>query len=536
MTASFLMNCAACPDMHTAVVNRSTNFHVSSRTCSSSKVYHAINRCVRRYDGRHDGVSPATRVSGLAQERKENSVSISRTSQQACQLYSSQKGCAVWQSLAERSAYWSVKNEPNFSRRNGRTFGAKSAVVPVSSAVATSEPANESTASGNASVVHKRVVVLGGTGRVGGSTAASLASFSANGTSPDCEFVIDLVLAGRNSQRGEAACERVGGGSTYVTCDIDDSRALRKTIEGADLVVHTAGPFQRKESCDVLRAAIDTKTPYMDVCDDREYSQATRALHDLARDAGVPAITTAGIYPGVSNLMAAELVRLAAGGGSGGEAANQSETSSTPKSQPKSVRFSYYTAGSGGAGPTILATSFLLLGEEALVILDGKRLNKRPYSARRAEDFGTGIGSKSVYLLNLPEVESIHQVLGVPTVSARFGTDPPFWNWAMEAMVALLPPAMLKDRARVQQIVEFTDPVVRQVDKWAGEKVGMRVDLECLDGRKSVALYTHMELSKCVGQASAAFALAMLEGSTEPGVWFPEEVREGDWIPHDSPS
>jgi hypothetical protein len=35
-------------------------------------------------------------------------------------------------------------------------------------------------------------------------------------------------------------------------------------------------------------------------------------------------------------------------------------------------RYSYYTAGSGGAGPTILATSFLLLGEEAVVFVDGK--------------------------------------------------------------------------------------------------------------------------------------------------------------------
>jgi hypothetical protein len=27
-----------------------------------------------------------------------------------------------------------------------------------------------------------------------------------------------------------------------------------------------------------------------------------------------------------------------------------------------------------------------------------------------------------------------------------------------------------------------------------------------------------------VGNAAAAFALAVLEGSTQPGVWFPEEV------------
>lgn len=34
-------------------------------------------------------------------------------------------------------------------------------------------------------------------------------------------------------------------------------------------------------------------------------------------------------------------------------------------------RFYYYTAGTGGAGPTILATSFLLLGEEVVAYNKG---------------------------------------------------------------------------------------------------------------------------------------------------------------------
>ena len=38
-----------------------------------------------------------------------------------------------------------------------------------------------------------------------------------------------------------------------------------------------------------------------------------------------------------------------------------------------------------------------------------------------------GIGRKGLYLYNLPEVESAHKYLKVPGVSARFGTDPPFW-------------------------------------------------------------------------------------------------------------
>ena len=43
------------------------------------------------------------------------------------------------------------------------------------------------------------------------------------------------------------------------------------------------------------------------------------------------------------------------------------------------------------------------------------------------------------YFRNLPEVKSAHKFLGVPTVSARFGTSPFFWNWGMEAFANFLP-------------------------------------------------------------------------------------------------
>ena len=80
----------------------------------------------------------------------------------------------------------------------------------------------------------------------------------------------------------------------FVAVDIDDAASLEAVLRGADLVVHTAGPFQRKTTCDVLEAAIATRTPYMDVCDDADYSQRARGYHERAQAAGVPAITTAG--------------------------------------------------------------------------------------------------------------------------------------------------------------------------------------------------------------------------------------------------
>ena len=41
--------------------------------------------------------------------------------------------------------------------------------------------------------------------------------------------------------------------------------------------------------------------------------------------------------------------------------------------QPARLRYSYYTAGSGGVGPTILETSMLLAGEEVVAYRDGQK-------------------------------------------------------------------------------------------------------------------------------------------------------------------
>ncbi|GAA0186346.1 hypothetical protein LIER_33634 [Lithospermum erythrorhizon] len=319
-------------------------------------------------------------------------------------------------------------------------------------------------------------------------------------------FILCIIF--HNREKGAAMVAKLGDKSMFSEVDINDTNALEATLSDADLVIHAAGPFQFAEKCTVLEAAIRTKTAYLDVCDDTTYSWLAKSFINEAIDANIPAITTGGIYPGVSNVMAAELVR-----------ASKRETNS----QPERLRFYYYTAGSGGAGPTILATSFLLLGEEVIAYSKGSKTKLKPYSGMLHINFGNGIGKKDVYLLNLPEVRSAHEILGVPTVSARFGTDPFFWNWGMTAMTNLFPIEFFQDRSKVNQLVQLFDPLVRAVDGIAGERVSMRVDLETADGNNRIGIFSHKSLSKSVGVATAAFALAILEGSTKPGVWFPEE-------------
>lgn len=359
--------------------------------------------------------------------------------------------------------------------------------------------ANNDLAFSGERIRNSRVLVLGGTGRVGGSTAVALSQLS-----PD----LRILVGGRNREKGADMVKKLGEKSKFVEVDIDNMEALQAALDDVDLVVHAAGPFQQAEKCTVLEAAIRTKTAYVDVCDDTSYAFRAKSFCKDAVAANVPAITTAGIYPGVSNVMAAELVRAARDEGKG---------------EPERLRFSYYTAGTGGAGPTILATSFLLLGEEVVAYSKGEKVKLKPYSGMLNVDFGKGIRKKDVFLLNLPEVRSAYEVLGVPTVSARFGTAPFFWNWGMAIMANLLPPEFLRDRRKVQQLVEVFDPLVRAVDGISGERVSMRVDLECSNGRNTVGLFSHKRLSISVGVATAAFVLAVLEGSTQPGVWFPEE-------------
>ncbi|KAG6570406.1 hypothetical protein SDJN03_29321, partial [Cucurbita argyrosperma subsp. sororia] len=339
-------------------------------------------------------------------------------------------------------------------------------------------------------VRNSRVLVLGGTGRVGASTATALSKFC-----PD----LQIAIGGRNREKGEAMVATLGRNSRFVEVDVENAKMLEAALRDVDLVVHTAGPFQQTEKC---------TTAYVDVCDDSNYSQNAKSFKNKAIEANIPAITTAGIYPGVSNVMAAELVRVA-----------RDES----KCEPERLRFYYYTAGTGGAGPTILATSFLLLGEEVVAYNKGEKLKLKPYSGMLNIDFGKGIGKKDVFLLNLPEVRTAHEILGVPSVSARFGTAPFFWNWGMLALTNLLPMEYFRDRSKVQNLVQLFDPFVRAFDGLAGERVSMRVDLECSNGQNTVGIFSHRRLSQSVGYSTAAFAIAVLEGSTQPGVWFPEE-------------
>lgn len=180
-------------------------------------------------------------------------------------------------------------------------------------------------------------------------------------------------------------------------------------------------------------------------------------------------------------------------------------------------------------GTTILASTFLLCAQDAVVFADGKRTLVPPLSGRRVVDFGPKAGFREVFLYALPEVSSAASLLGVPSVSARFGTSPGLWNAALSAVVALVPRDKLLDRRFADALASLSSPAVRFVDALVGEQTAMRVDVafEREGGATaSSSLFVDRKLSVAVGRCLAAFAADALEHplSRPAGVMYPEAV------------
>jgi len=299
----------------------------------------------------------------------------------------------------------------------------------------------------------------------------------------------------------------------FVPIDLDggDDEQIMNAISGCGLVVNTAGPFQGRRDPALLRCCIAKGIPYVDVCDEYELAVESKQLMENAKAAGVGAIVSCGIWPGVSALMAAE--------------AKAKLEAETGEGTCDTLDFSFFTAGTGNAGPTIVSATFLLLATPALTFLKGKPLEKEAWTEKREIDFGSGVGVKPVWLLDNPDVPTTALALGVPNASSRFGTDPLPWNYLFGAMKAI-PKSLLYNRDAMQKFALFSEPIIRIVDRLVGATNAMRVDAKTADGKHSVTTrIVHPDLEDCVGLATAAFAVEVLKGETvQPGVWYPSEM------------
>ncbi|KAJ8614484.1 hypothetical protein CTAYLR_000876, partial [Chrysophaeum taylorii] len=356
------------------------------------------------------------------------------------------------------------------------------------------------------------VLVLGGSGRVGGSTVRWLDEFAkAEGAA------LKLRVGGRSVSNFERMRSRWPSLAQveFVEVDINDEASLDCAMRECDLVVHTAGPFQGLRRATVLEAAVRRgNLGYVDVCDETELCRGVKELSGEASARNVSALVSCGIWPGASALMAVDAVE------------------SLPDDQDVSLDFSFFTAGTGGAGPTIVSATFLLLVTPVLVYAAGRLVEKDAWTEPRVVDFGGDAKRRTVRLLDCPDVLTVGETLiaqrkRLVACESRFATAPEIWNLGFGAAKASLPKTLLADRRAMQGLAVFSEPVVRLVDLLVGSANVMRVDAKT-PTTMVTAVHYHEDLEAAVGIATAAFSIELLKhlpSTRLAGVSWPAELQ-----------
>ena len=144
------------------------------------------------------------------------------------------------------------------------------------------------------------ILILGGYGNFGARIARALAGHPA----------INLTVAGRDAARAGAFAAELGPDVKGVALDVRaDDRALRMANLGAQLVIHTAGPFQQQRY-DVALAAAQAGAHYIDLADARrfvcDFAAHTDAAFQAARRC---AISGASTVPALSSAVVDHLTR-----------------------------------------------------------------------------------------------------------------------------------------------------------------------------------------------------------------------------------
>jgi hypothetical protein len=146
----------------------------------------------------------------------------------------------------------------------------------------------------------KRIVVIGAAGQMTSVAVNTLIKHF-----PEHEF----LLTDYNISALQATHDSLAGiaGVDLQSLDLYQSDALAQAVQGADLVINGAGPFH-KTAAVVSRACIAAGADYLDIGDDVESTQEAIAMDAMARDAGVALYVGCGASPGITNVIAADLI------------------------------------------------------------------------------------------------------------------------------------------------------------------------------------------------------------------------------------
>ena len=334
-------------------------------------------------------------------------------------------------------------------------------------------------------LVDKKVLVIGGCGRIGGSIAQDILTHTQS----------RVIVTRRNPQTS------VTPPLEFLALDLADTQALKNAIASVDLVVHCAGPFHYRDG-KVLETCIELGVDYLDVSDHRSFYQGVIPWRAKAVKSGITAILNTGVFPGISNSMVKQGIEQF--------------------DHPQKINLSYVVGGSGGAGVTIMRTTFLGLKSSFDVWLDGRWQQKKPYTEREIIEFPQPYGKTGVYWFDVPETYTLVDSFPVETVITKFGSVPDFYNHLTWITAHIFPPVLTTSKFGIEFLSQVSYWMTTVTDRFSGIGIAMRAEITGIKAGKELKYcltMNHDNTAIAAGAGTGSIAQLILEGKlTKPGI------------------
>lgn len=140
-----------------------------------------------------------------------------------------------------------------------------------------------------------KIIVLGGCGTVGSTAVKTLIS--------NDEFS-EVVIGDFNIEKAKELVAQLRSKKvSAVKVDAENEKSIKDAVKDADVVLNCVGPFYKTVK-NVVRAVIDARINYVDICDDVDVTMDIFKMDGAAKKAGITAVIGMGSSPGATNLIA----------------------------------------------------------------------------------------------------------------------------------------------------------------------------------------------------------------------------------------
>lgn len=292
--------------------------------------------------------------------------------------------------------------------------------------------------------------------------------------------------------------------------DVTNQQQLKDAMCGHNLVLNTVGPFS-KYAIPVIKAAIEFKVNYIDICDDIEPTIEALQLDQIARNAGIFILLSMGWFPGMSNLRAKAL------------ADKMDEVEEIVTAWVGGRKAAEEKPSLGLAGTEHF---FRCISGNITTFREGRRVRIPSYHKGIQLDFPEPLGPFICYQMEHPEPITLpYVILGVQTASNLWALYPPIRNRFVRLFTRAIDFKILSPYLVTKFFI--------MLGQTKGKKtlpVLTASYISCIgikDGKKGQMCYSAVNTKITVAEAtSQPLSCAVLHiasgGKIEPGVHLPE--------------